>query len=85
MKRKGEGCYSITRAELLTLLRAGHVLWCGKYGPSISDPERRECHPRRDTVLRLIEDGTIVVSDVANATQRNCGMKTYRLAREKTS
>ncbi len=83
MKEKDDGCYSCTRGELLAAMRDGAVLWWGKFGPHLRDGERRELHPRRDTVHRLLQGGVIVETDDANQVQRECGMGTYRLAARK--
>lgn len=84
MKHKGEDCWSVSREELLAHMRAGAVLWWSKYGPHYRDPaSRRECHPRRDTVRKLLDAGTLVESPDANEVQRRCGMYTYRLAQPK--
>ncbi len=81
MKSEGGGCYSVTRQELLDVMRReGSFLWWGKFGPHLSDSKRRELHPRRDTVTKLLRDRILVPSDDANKTQRECGMSTYRLA-----
>ncbi len=71
-------CYSCTAAELLAALRKGKPLCWYNLGPFIYDGPR-ELHPRRDTVRRFIERGILVKSEDANATQRECGMVTYRL------
>lgn len=87
MTHKGESCYSVTRAELLDAMRGGAVLWWWKFGPMVGVPMTagttwpvNELHPRRDTVMRLIERGVLVKSHDANEVQRQCGMATYRLA-----
>lgn len=79
MLPKGDGCFSVTREELLVAMRAGAVLWTSSYGPSLHDASGSELHPRRDTVRRLISDGVIVESSVANQVQRSCGMRTYSI------
>ena len=80
MRPKGDGCYSVTKAELLTAMRAGAVLWWGKFGPYLRDEKGRQLHPRRDTLRRLIASGVLEWSGEENATQRACGMATLRLA-----
>ena len=105
MRPKGDGCWSVTKAELLAHLCDGGVLWYGKLGPlyymPIGTPDNaaiwtdlngssswvngrwvasRECHPRRDTVKRLIAAGVLVRSGDANKVQQSTGMDTYRLA-----
>lgn len=79
---KGEDCFGICRADLLELL-AQDFLRITKFGPMIYDKSGSgwiECHPRSDTVRRLIRDGVIVHSDDANEVQERCGMSAYRLA-----
>lgn len=89
MKAKSNGCYSINRAELLDLLRAGGVIWWGNLGPLIYDKSRRhgaqEMHPQRRTVRSLLRDKVIVESSDANTVQRECGFSTYRLASTETT
>lgn len=88
MKPKENGCYAITKAELLKAMRAGGVLrWLDGLGPYIDIGRYgryklpRECHPRRDTVRTLVREGVIVESDDASPVQKKCGLATYRIAK----
>lgn len=85
MKPKGDGCYSVTRTEMLAAMRDGAVLWRYRFGPYLNDASGRELHPRRDTVRRAISDGAIIESSAANEVQRRCGMRTYAASRTATT
>ena len=78
MTHKGDKCYTCSREEMIDALRSGGVLRWWKFGPMIYN-NGRELHPRRDTVIRLINDKTLAESADANETQRQCGESTYRL------
>lgn len=68
---KGDGCYSICRADLLDILMRGGVLRLGRFGPMIYDPAdtgrdeggrwvgHKELHPRRDTCQKLLDESLI--------------------------